>query len=99
MPHTELEVIARAGGIEFDVKVVPGASRTRLAGLWGKALKLAVAAPPAGGQANAAVISLLAKQLGVKTAQVTIVRGHTNPLKRVAVAGTTATAARARLTG
>jgi uncharacterized protein (TIGR00251 family) len=97
MSSDDLEIVAREGGIEFTVKVVPRASRTKLSGRWGQALKVAVAAPPAGGQANAAVIALLADRLGVKPSQVTIVRGHTQPVKRIAVAGLTEIAARARL--
>jgi uncharacterized protein (TIGR00251 family) len=97
MDTGKLDIIERAGGIEFTVKVVPGASRTKVAGLWGAALKLAVAAPPEGGQANGAVTRLLAEVLGVKPAQVSIVGGLTKPLKRIAVAGQTSARARVRL--
>ena len=93
----KLEIIERAGGIEFIIKVVPGASRTKVAGLWGTALKLAVAAPPEGGQANAAVTKLLAPVFGVKSAQVSIVSGQAQPVKRVAIAGLTIACARVRL--
>ena len=41
-----VEITLGVGGVELTVKVVPGASRTRVAGVWGTALKLAVAAPP-----------------------------------------------------
>jgi uncharacterized protein (TIGR00251 family) len=84
-------------GARLVVKVVPGASRDRLVGALGRALKLAVAAPPEGGKANAAVCKLLARSLGVKAADVTIVSGHTQPLKQVAVQGLTAADVRQRL--
>jgi uncharacterized protein len=74
-------------GVEFSVKVVPGASRTKVVGVLGTALKIAVAAPPEAGKANAAVIALLAAALSVKKAGITIISGHTQPLKRVAIAG------------
>ena len=48
------------------MKVVPGASRTRLAGQLGDALKVAVAAPPEAGKANAALIELLAQVFAVE---------------------------------
>jgi len=92
-----VEVIARPDGVEFTIKVVPGASRTKVAGVWGTALKLAVAAPPEGGKANVAVAELLAKTLGVKKGAVAIMSGHTQPVKRVAVAGITLEHARAAL--
>jgi hypothetical protein len=98
MDAGKLEIVERGGGIEFTVKVVPGASRTKVAGLWGTALKLAVSAPPEGGKANGAVTKLLAEVLGVKAAQISIVSGQTQPVKRVAVAGLTSAAARVRLT-
>lgn len=77
------------GGVEFQVKVVPGASRSKIAGVWGAGLRLTVAAPPAGGQANAAVAELLAQVLGVATSAVRIVRGQANPVKQVLIAGCT----------
>jgi hypothetical protein len=92
-----VEIRERPGGIELRVKVVPGASRTRIAGCWGTALKVAVAAPPEGGQANAAVVDLLATVFGVKKAEVCILSGRGQPLKRIAIAGLASAAARARL--
>jgi uncharacterized protein (TIGR00251 family) len=95
----ELAISARVDGIELRVKVVPGASRSRLAGRLGDALKVAVAAPPEGGKANAALIKTLAAALGVKRSDVTIVSGHGSPLKRVAVTGLSVQEARDRLSG
>ncbi|HOO16707.1 MAG: DUF167 domain-containing protein [Phycisphaerae bacterium] len=96
---SQLAITARPGGIELRVKVVPGASRSRLAGRLGDALKVAVAAPPEGGKANAALIELLASALGVKRADLAVVSGHGNPLKRVSVKGISVADARARLSG
>ena len=92
-----VEFHAVPGGVEFDIKVIPGASRTRIVGAWGTALKVAIAAPPEGGQANAAVAALLAAALGVKKAAVSIVRGHTQPRKRIGVRGLTVQEVRVRL--
>jgi hypothetical protein len=90
-------IVQTRDGIELTVKVVPGASRTRVAGVWGTALKLAVSAPAEGGRANAAVIELLAGALGVGKRDVSIIRGRTGPLKTVVVAKLTADEARQRL--
>jgi uncharacterized protein len=85
------------GGVQFALKVVPGAARTRIVGALGDALKVQVAAPPEGGKANAAVCELLAATFGVPVRAVTVVSGHGHARKVVAVAGLTAAAALAAL--
>lgn len=94
---SRLEIVERAGGVELTVKVVPGASRSRVIGLWGNALRLAVAAPPQAGQANAALLKLLASTLGVRRAAVEIVSGQVQAVKRIRVSGLKAEQARASL--
>jgi uncharacterized protein (TIGR00251 family) len=81
----------------LQVKVVPGASRAELVGLLGAAVKIRVAAPPEGGQANRAVCALLADRLGLPLAQVTVVAGPASPVKVIGLVGITETAAKARL--
>jgi uncharacterized protein (TIGR00251 family) len=76
-------------GIRLRVKVVPGASRTKIAGLLGDRLKIAVAAPPEGGKANRAVCELIAGALGVAMRDVAIVEGVSQPRKTVEVIGVT----------
>lgn len=90
---------AVAGGVELTLKIVPGASRSCVAGILGDALKLRVAAPPEKGRANAAVVQLLARVLAVPSTDVSIVRGLTQPRKTAMVRGVAlahATAAIAR---
>lgn len=74
--------------MKFTVKVIPNASRDQLVG-WlgetGQQLKIKVAAPPEKGKANQAVKKLLAKQLGVKLAQITILSGQTNSVKQIEI--------------
>lgn len=84
-------------GVEFPIKVVPGASRSRVVGFLGTVLKVAVAAPAQGGQANAMVVETLAACLGVRRAQVVIISGQTRPQKRVRVRGRSAAEARSRI--
>lgn len=69
------------------VKVVPGASQTKVAGLLGDALKIRVQAPPEKGKANIAVLEVLAKFLGVPAHQLTICAGHTAHTKVVEIEG------------
>ncbi len=79
------------------VKVVPGASRSEVVGLLGAAVKVRVAAPPEGGQANREVCALLAERLGLPLAQVTVVAGPASPVKIIGLVGITETEAKARL--
>lgn len=65
------------------VKVVPGASGSKIAGWLGHELKLRVSAPPEKGKANQSVEKLLAKSLGLAPKQVKIIKGHTSTHKIV----------------
>lgn len=76
-----------AGGVQLRVKVTPGASRSRLSGLLGDRVKLAVQAPPEAGKANDAVCRLLARLLGVAAREVVVVAGATQPRKTIEVRG------------
>lgn len=76
-----------AEGAFIDMKVVPNASRTKVAGILGDRLKVSVAAPPEDGKANVAVCQLLAKVIGVPVRDVTVTAGHTQQFKRVNVSG------------
>ena len=76
-----------AAGVTLKIKVVPGASRDRIVGILGDALKVAVSKAPEGGAANRAVVKLLAGALNVAAKQVEIVKGQTNPRKEVLVRG------------
>lgn len=71
----------------LNVWVQPGASRSRVAGMRGDAVKVAVSAPPEKGRANKAVESLLARALGVRRSSVRVVSGHTSRLKVVEIEG------------
>lgn len=80
------------------VRVHPGARRAGLVG-WMEdgTLKVAVAAPPEGGRANAAVVELLADVLGVPKRQVTVARGRSSRAKAVEIGGLDQAEARRRL--
>jgi uncharacterized protein (TIGR00251 family) len=85
------------GALQFAVKAVPGASRDRIAGLYGDSLKVQVSAPPEGGKANARIEAVLAEALQVPVRSVQVVAGHGHPRKVVAVRGLSAADLRARL--
>ena len=69
----------------FQIKVQPKASKDQVVGYREGVLQLRVTAPPNKGQANAAVVSLLAQALGVAKSRVRIVRGQTYRDKVVTV--------------
>ena len=78
---------ATDGGGALDVLVQPRASRARLGPIHGDRIKLAVTAPPVDGEANAAVIELVARALGVARGAVTVTSGLSSRRKTVTVRG------------
>ncbi len=95
----EVRYEARDGRVLVPLKVVPGASRSKVVGPLGDRLKLAVAAPPERGAANAEVCRVLAAALGVRPGDVAVVAGHGTPLKVASVPGSDVAAVRAALEG
>jgi uncharacterized protein (TIGR00251 family) len=85
------------GGVRIAVRLAPRASRDQVLGPHGEALKVAVTAPPVEGEANARLVKLLAKRLGVPKGAVRIVSGATARDKVLEVAGVNAADAAARL--
>jgi len=78
-----------AGGITIDLLVSPRASRDRLGPVHGDRVKVAVTAPPVDGEANAAVIEVVARALGVARGAVEVVAGAASRRKTVRVRGVT----------
>ena len=94
---SEVDLQSDGDGVRLSVKVAPGASRSRVAGVFDRALRVAVTAPPEGGRANADVIDLLAEVFGLKRGSVQIVHGQTKRLKLVRLSGITPAVAAARI--
>jgi uncharacterized protein (TIGR00251 family) len=83
---------ATADGLRLMVRLTPRSGRDSLGGLReiepGQPLLLArVAAAPVEGQANASLVKLLARTLGVPKSAVTIAAGETSRIKAVDIAG------------
>jgi uncharacterized protein (TIGR00251 family) len=70
-----------------QVKVHPRAKRTGLAGRYGDAWKLDLAAPPVDGKANEECVRFFAELAGVPRGRVRIVTGATARLKLIEVEG------------
>jgi uncharacterized protein YggU (UPF0235/DUF167 family) len=87
----------------FSVRLTPGASVERIDG-WDldaqgrPLLKARVRSRPVEGEANASLLALLARALGLPKSAVSLARGGQSRTKGVAVAGLTVDEVRARLT-
>ena len=74
-------------GVLFRVKAVPGASRDRVVGMLGDAVKVAVTVAAEKGKANDAILSVLADALEVPPRALRIATGQTARLKTVELEG------------
>jgi uncharacterized protein (TIGR00251 family) len=76
--------------ITIDILVQPRASRAKIGPMHDGRLKIAVTAPPVDGEANAAVIDLVARQLGIARGDVEVVAGASSRRKTLRIANATA---------
>lgn len=86
-------------GVEIDVRVIPRAAKSTIAGERDGRLLVRLSAPPVEGAANQALIELFSEILGRPRRAIRIVSGEKSRSKRIAVEGLTAAEARTRLTG
>lgn len=83
MPDARLEFVADGDGARLRLRVSAGASRSRVLGSHGGALKLSVKAPPERGKANREVLALVAEVFKLSRSNVALVAGETSPDKVV----------------
>ncbi len=76
-------------GVTFQVRVTPRATREQIGPVVEDALRIKVTAPPVEGEANEAVIALLASAIGVPKSAVQIVAGTGGRRKVIRVIGAT----------
>jgi uncharacterized protein (TIGR00251 family) len=76
--------------IVLDIKLIPRAGATTLAGMRDGAVLIRVAAAPVEGAANLALVAFLADLLGIPKRNVVIVSGDKSRRKRVKISGVTA---------
>ena len=72
-------------GICLNIWVSPNAGQTKINGLYGNHVRLAVKAPAVDGKANQAVVEALAKILRIKKNEIEIVTGKTGRNKQIAI--------------
>ncbi|SEF51687.1 hypothetical protein SAMN04489712_101275 [Thermomonospora echinospora] len=73
--------------VRVAIRVGPGASRTRVGGVYGDALVVKVTARPVEGKATEAALRAVADALGVRRRDVQLVSGATGRDKVVEVTG------------
>ena len=100
MPDPSVPWRSEASGLVLSVRLTPRSDREAIDGITqladGKAvLQARVRAPPSEGQANAALVRLIAATLGVRPRDVSLVAGESARLKRVRVSGSAAALAAA----
>lgn len=69
------------GYSRLTLHIQPGASKTEVAGIHGDALKIRLAAAPADGKANAALIGYVADRLGLAKSAIRLKSGQTSRRK------------------
>ena len=77
--------------ITVDILVQPRASRAKIGPMHDGRIKIAVTSPPVDGEANAAVIELLARRLGIARGDVAVIAGASSRRKTLRIANVTAT--------
>jgi len=74
-------------GTILPVRAHAAARKNEIHGSQAGMLKVSVTQAPEKGKANKAIVSLLAKELGLKKSQIEIVSGETSPQKRFLIRG------------
>jgi uncharacterized protein (TIGR00251 family) len=87
----------RGEAVAFTVRVVPRASRNKIAGIHDGAVRIRLTAPPVEGAANEALISFLSGVLRVPKRDIELVSGQTARSKVVSVSGLSPAEVEARL--
>jgi uncharacterized protein (TIGR00251 family) len=75
--------------ITVEILVQPRASRAKIGPVHDGRIKIAVTAPPVDGEANTAVIELVAKRLGISRSSIEIVAGTSSRRKTLQITGVT----------
>jgi len=71
--------------IRLEIKAIPGASKTELAGIKDSRLRIRLATAPEDGKANAEMLNFLSKTLGCSKRDLWIISGEKSRLKAVAI--------------
>lgn len=70
----------------LECTVIPKSREEKIVGLFADSLKIKLTAAPTDGKANKQLVRLLAREFGLKPADISITRGHASRRKTVALA-------------
>ena len=84
-----VELRQRGDVVTFRVRVVPRASRNKIAGIHDGAVRIRLTAPPVEGAANKECIRFLAKTFHIPRGEVKLIRGMKNREKTFEIRGLT----------
>ncbi len=73
----------REGFVILHIKAQPNASKNKIVGLLGDALKVAIQAPAVEGAANKELVKFLSKSFKVPKSEIVFVSGESSKLKRL----------------
>lgn len=76
--------------LTIEILVQPRASREKIGPMHDGRIKVAVTAPPVDGEANAAVIALFARRLGIARGDIAVIAGASSRRKTLRIANVTA---------
>ena len=85
------------GGVALSVLASPSASVSKVRGVHGGALKVAVRSAPENGKANAEIEAVLAAFFGTNKKSVAVISGLSSRNKRVEILGVSLTTAREKI--
>ena len=71
--------------IVIKIKIVPSSSKNKIVGVYNKALKITITAPPVEGKANKKCIAYLAKYFDVAKSKIEIISGQTSKNKLIKI--------------
>jgi uncharacterized protein len=80
-----IDLKEKDGAVIFNVRVIPNSSLNEIIGEFDGALKIKIAVPPVGGAANAELVKILSKKLGIPKNAVEIIGGHSSKNKQVKI--------------
>jgi uncharacterized protein (TIGR00251 family) len=89
-----LRVTDGGGRVRFSVRVQPRASKSELAGEYGDAVRIRLAAPPVDGAANDELVAFLSSTFAVARKSVRILAGENARSKLIEIEGITERAVR-----
>ncbi len=81
----QIDVFTKDGKTCFRVRIQPRADRNQVVGLFGKALKIRLTAPPLENRANSQLLEFLIHWLNLSKDQVCIVSGFHSRTKTVGI--------------